>query len=303
MPNSITQVIPDIMTRETAGSITRLVPVNGEGLVNRVYEVYTPQVIYILRANTGEDDYGIYLKEKWCIEQAARLGIPGPGDFRVGKLGAIAYSLYPKIPGIVATQVKGSRDFIWRKLGEYASRYHQVEAYGFGSGFSADPAKGAAISDWLDYYLDYIFDNDRLVEEQIVCREDWVRSRKAIEGIRQWNISPHLCHGNPVLKNVIVKEDNEVALIDWGTACGHLAPQIDLTEILVEHSDDPRGLAMFLDGYGLSQAEFRAMEEQLWVLQVWRLLSVAKWALQDNPAARKEMSKYKRLLDRLFAPE
>ncbi|RPJ38360.1 MAG: hypothetical protein EHM21_16960, partial [Chloroflexi bacterium] len=291
----------EIIARETGERITHLAPVKGDGLVNCVYEVLIPKGAYILRANTGEDDYGIYLKEQWCVEQTARLGIPGPESFRVGKIGAVAYSLYRKIPGMVATQVTSTRDPIWRKIGEYARKYHQIEAYGFGSGFSADPAKGATIANWLDYYLDYIFDNDRLVEEGIVRREDLIRSRKAIEEISQWNITPRLCHGNPVLKNVIVREDGEVALIDWGTACGHLAPQIDLTEILVEHPDDHRGLALFLEGYGLSQTDFQAMKEQIWVLQAWRLLSVAKWALQDNPLARKEMVKYKCLLDRLFS--
>jgi hypothetical protein len=43
------------------------------------------------------------------------------------------------------------------------------------------------------------------------------------------------------------------------------------------------------------------MEEQLWVLQARRLLNVAKWAIQDHPNARKEIRKYKCLLDRLFS--
>jgi hypothetical protein len=82
---------------------------------------------------------------EWCVEQAVRLGIPGPAPFYTGKIDQISYTLYPKIPGLVATQFQGNRDFIWRKLGEYARKYHQIEAHGFGSGFDADPSNAATI--------------------------------------------------------------------------------------------------------------------------------------------------------------
>ena len=49
----------------------------GKGITNQVCVVETESRKVVVRMN-NKDSYPTYMKEKWCIEQAAAIGIPHP---------------------------------------------------------------------------------------------------------------------------------------------------------------------------------------------------------------------------------
>ncbi len=55
-------------------SITNVV---GKGNINQVCVVETESRKVVIRMN-DQDTFPSFVKEKWCIEQAAAVGIPGP---------------------------------------------------------------------------------------------------------------------------------------------------------------------------------------------------------------------------------
>ena len=76
-----------------------------------------------------------YRKEKWCIEQSAALGVPGPSVLSVGEAGGHAFMIETFVEGVNGKEIEGDRAAIWRKLGEYARLTHTIKVTGWGRRF------------------------------------------------------------------------------------------------------------------------------------------------------------------------
>ena len=75
-------------------------------------------------------------------------------------------------------------------------------------------------------------------------------------------------------------------LLDWGSAEAAIVPHHDLIEMLlmnmVEGDPDDAQIRAFLDGYGISPAEFEQMMPELESLLVLRALDHVRWAIDWN---------------------
>jgi len=77
-----------------------------------------------------------------------------------------------------------------------------------------------------------------------------------------------------------------VSLLDWGSAEASMVPHHDLIQLLKmnmsEGNPDGAELLAFLDGYGLSPAEYERMRPELEGLLVLRAFDKLRWALDWN---------------------
>ena len=70
----------------------------GKGIVNQVFVVETESRKVVVRMNDSAA-FPSYVKEKWCIEQAAAIGIPGPEVLTIGVIDETAYMIQAFVEG------------------------------------------------------------------------------------------------------------------------------------------------------------------------------------------------------------
>lgn len=73
--------------------------IEGKGITNQVCVVETEINKVVVRMNV-KDEYQSLIKEKWCIEQAAEVGVPGPKVMSIGIVDETAYMIQGFIEGV-----------------------------------------------------------------------------------------------------------------------------------------------------------------------------------------------------------
>lgn len=261
----------------------RCTPIIGKGEANEVYllERGSKGFVegFIVRLHKGEEHVSMYQKEKWCIEQTARIGVPNAQCVEIGTGGGKAFMIQTALPAVDARDWSGDPLVVWRALGAHAAKINSVSTRGFGWELH-DPTTGdfggtwSALTDWC---LEDLFGNS-FFEEQGILTERQVRTAQArLEEMYGWAVEPRLSHGNLAPKNAMVGADETVFVIDWGTAASSRAPHQDLSDIIT-WDYDPRVVAAFREGYGISDDEFEGMRRDLDTLVLQRILDSIKWA-------------------------
>jgi aminoglycoside phosphotransferase (APT) family kinase protein len=267
-------------------------PIVEDGVVNAVFSVETSRRELVFRIQFDSHEVGAFRKEQWCMDAARAAGVPGAEVVAVGTYGAHAYAIHTRLPGVVGTRYTGGHDGVWHELGRLARRFHSVEARGFGEhlGGPVGDAPDATLAAWVDGWVRRAFDSSLLVEGGVLSARELDQARRIVARIRDWTGRPQLCHGNLSLSNVLVDGD-DVYVIDWGTAAGHLAPLFDLAELSAWSPENhTAGLHAFLSGYDLSSQAYGAMTEALETLQLWRVLTGAHWMLETDRARQEVLA-------------
>jgi aminoglycoside phosphotransferase (APT) family kinase protein len=121
-----------------------------------------------------------------------------------------------------------------------------------------------------------------------------------IEALAQVPLTFGLSHGDLAARNVLVRPDGVLVLIDWGSAACGPVPYTDLLTLYAHHDqdDDPSGqdLAAFAAGYGLDLDEIRPTLEAVRRLTA---LDLVRWAAERRPdrlpelvdSARRELAR------------
>jgi aminoglycoside phosphotransferase (APT) family kinase protein len=112
----------------------------GKGITNQVCVVETKSHKVVVRMN-DKDTYPSFIKEKWCIEQAAAVCIPGPEVLSIGIVDETAYMIQAFVEGDNGLDSTVPKSDVWRKLGEYARLIHSIQVKGYG-GNLIDPVHG-----------------------------------------------------------------------------------------------------------------------------------------------------------------
>lgn len=84
-------------------------------------------------------------KEKWCIEQATKVGIPSPRVLSVGVDNETAYMIHSFVIGDNGVESSVSKLYAWRQLGEYANLISSIPVEGYGEKL-LDPVQGVFFS-------------------------------------------------------------------------------------------------------------------------------------------------------------
>jgi aminoglycoside phosphotransferase len=245
-----------------------------------------------------------YEKERWCLEQAAAVGVIGPDVFELGRSGEHAYMIQSYMPGENAEDSPENLVAVWRELGRYAQLIHSIRLPGEGNiGTDLPPCPFSPLSvvtseQWLEEIqegIDALSESDVLVEGNVYLRMERGTIQEGFEQLKSLPFRSGLNHGDFSLKNAVVCPDGTVGLLDWGTALLHVVPYYELSQIVKKQveSDSPNKEQMlaFLDGYGVSSEDASGILSNATTLLLLRAFSKARWAVGCNhPDAGKFVS-------------
>lgn len=264
----------------------------GKGIVNQVCLVETESDKVIVRMN-DKGTYQSFIKEKWCIEHAAAVGIPGPEVLSIGIFNETAYMIQTFVDGDNGLDSTVFKSDIWMKLGEYAKRIHSTNVKGFGEnlidpihGEFQSPSHAGSDGSWqgyLQYNINSLTENDRLIELGVITKKESKRIRNLFENLQKEKFRFGLCHGDISLKNTIVNQAGQVTLLDWGSAEVSVVPHVDIIHLIrcqiLGEGPSIEEFKAFLDGYGISVKELVKMRH----LMLLRAFDNLRWAIDQSP--------------------
>lgn len=279
--------------------------VEGKGSVNKIFVARAGSSQVVVRMSDDREARGQYEKESWCIEHAARRGVPGPSVLAVGEARGTPYMIQTFIDGDDGRESTVPSSRLWRALGGYAKLIHSIEVGGLGLELS-DITRGDSQSSWLshvNYNIESLGADDALIGLKVLTLPQSKAARATFEVLRGRRFDFGLTHGDLSLKNTIVGESGEVSLLDWGSAAADIVPHMELVQLLrmnmLEDDPDASGIRAFLDGYGMTAAAFDAMRPDLEALLLLRAFDKLRWAIDHRvPNLEDYISEARRVLAR-----
>ncbi|WNS43850.1 phosphotransferase [Paenibacillus sp. MMS20-IR301] len=266
--------------------------ITGKGFVNQVYVVETTNHKVVVRMNDA-DHFPGYVKENWCISQAAAAGIPGPEVLSIGIAEETAYMIQEFVEGDNGQDSTVSKSAIWRQLGGYSRLIHSIPVKGYGEhlidplhGEFHSPAHPGSDGSWqgyVQYNINSLTADDRLIELGVTDQAKSQRVRKMFEQVRQKSFRFGLIHGDLSLKNTIIDPAGQVILLDWGNAEVRPVPYGEIIALMQSQlaSGEPaiEDFNAYLDGYGLSAGELTDIHPLL----LLKAFDNLRWALDQRP--------------------
>lgn len=273
-------------------SVKASYPIIGKGFVNQVCVVETDSRNVVVRMNDTAA-YSSYVKEKWCIEQAAAVGIPGPEVLSVGIADGMAYMIQTFVEGHNGLDSTLPKPDVWGQLGEYVKLVQSIQVKGYGEnlidpihGVFQSPPHAGSDGSWLgfvQYNINSLTEHDRLIELGVITRTESKRVRKLFESLKKETFRFGLNHGDISLKNTIVNQAGQVILLDWGSAEVSVVPHGDIIEIMkcqiVGGGPSREEFEAFLHGYGVSETDVADMRRLL----LLRAFDKLRWAIDRSP--------------------
>jgi fructosamine-3-kinase len=275
-------IIKNISLKEFNLEPSFIEPILDKGVRNKVFKVQLNNTNYIFRLNNEKNALNMFQKEKYCIDKAREANISTSTCHYIGTLDEYSYMILNYIEGVNGDDYDLDKKIIFRKLGEYANIFNSIELSGFGRD-TVDLEIGFTQT-WNEFYeshIQKIIEKPKLVESGVFKIEQIEKIKVRLSEMKDWNYKPHLCHGNLGPNNVIVTPDKEIFIIDWGNGAGNLAPHVEIADIIAWDSTCIY-LNDFLEGYGMSQDEYKKIEHEVNNVLIIQLLDVIKWAISDN---------------------
>lgn len=282
-----------VASRITSGLLNEPVvdvtPLVNKGSVNKVFIVEAASQKVVIRLSSEDAALGEYEKEAWCIKQAAARGVPVPSVVGVGRCEGYAYIVQSHISGDDGRVSRAPKLGIWRELGKYAKLIHSISVSGIGVTLS-EITQGDARKSWLQYLesnIESLTNDGPLITHKVLTPHQSKYVRSVFAGLRGREFKFGLNHGDISLKNAIIDKHGTITLIDWGAAEASVVPHHELIELyrmnMREGDPDNAQIQAFLDGYGISPAEFKRMRPELETLLVLRAFDELRWAIECNP--------------------
>lgn len=300
-----------IVKRFCQEKITSSWPIVGKGFVNQVYGVETDSRKIIVRLNNA-DTYSEYLKEQWCIQQAAAAGIPGPQVLAVGIEDECAYMIQSFVEGSNGLDGDLPGTDIWRQLGEYARVIHHIPVHGSGDKLT-DPLHGTFYSPphpgsdgswegYVRYNIESLNERDPMLELGVITERQSQQIKQIFEKWAAKRVRFGLIHGDLSAQNVLVNKVHttesdyqvSITLLDWGGAEVYPVPHGELIQLLLTQFRDGRPskqeLEVFMEAYGIGVEELAETKE----LMLLRSFDTLRWAIDCAPEKVEEFSNWVR---------
>lgn len=290
--------------------ITAITPILNKGTVNTIFLVRTQNDQVIARLNSQRGYELNYRKETWCLEQAKRVGIPGPSVMTLGEIDGVSYMLQSFIPGENCEDCIVDNLYIWHKLGSYLKSISSIQTEGFGenlsdahSGVFSSPLHDGFDGSWkgyLNYNINSLTADDYLLQIGVMSASKSEIIRQSFERLNSIQFKFGLCHGDISLKNAIISPDMRVYLLDWGSAGANITPFSDIIQVLHSNfkTDHPSSqeFRAFISGFGISTAEFSDMEPLFNSLLLLRTFDKVRWAIDQSPDKIKDFTNDARMI-------
>jgi len=265
----------------------------GKGIINQICVVETESHKVVVRMN-DKDSFPSFIKEKWCIEQAAAVGVPGPEVLSIGIDNETAFMIQAFIEGDNGVDSTVSTCEVWRKLGEYAKRIHSIQVKGYGEnlidpvqGEFQSPSHAGSDGSWqghVQYNINCLTEYDRLIELGVITQIESQKVRKLFENLKSEPFRFGLNHGDISLKNTIVNQANQVILLDWNPEVS-VVPHATFSQLMhyqilgLEESASVEEFNAFMDGYGISEKDLSETKHFL----LLRAFDNLRWAIDRSP--------------------
>ncbi|MGG4046336.1 phosphotransferase family protein [Paenibacillus favisporus] len=267
--------------------------IEGKGITNQVCVVETEINKVVVRMNV-KDEYQSFIKEKWCIEQAAEVGVPGPKVMSIGIVDETAYMIQGFIEGVNGGDSTVQKSIIWRRLGEYAKLIDSIQVKGYGENL-IDPVHGEfqspphAGSDgtWQGYVqhnINSLTEHDPLIELGVINQAESQRIKQRFEDIKSEPLRFGLIHGDISLKNTIINQANQVILLDWNAKVS-VVPHATVAQLMhyqilgLDESPNAEEFEAFIDGYGIIGEELSGIRNYL----LLRAFDNLRWSIDQRP--------------------
>ncbi len=266
----------------------------GKGTVNQVCVVETERHNVVVRMN-NKDTFPSFIKEKWCIEQAAAVGILSPEVLSIGIIDETAYMIQTFIHGNNGLDSSVLKSDVWRQLGEYAKLIHSIQTKGYGEnlidpvhGEFQSPSHAGSDGSWqgfVQYNINSLTENDRLITLGVITQMESRKVRKLFENLKKETFRFGLNHGDISLKNTMINQANQVILLDWGNADVSVVPHGAVIQLMhyqileLEEGPNIEEFRAFLDGYGISVVDLADMR----LLLLLKAFDNLRWAIDRSP--------------------
>jgi aminoglycoside phosphotransferase (APT) family kinase protein len=186
----------------------------------------------------------------------------------------------------------------WKILGRYARTIHAIPISddapdNLFTRFGRDlPAAWRA---HLAYQLAELTPGDRLIALGVYPADEQSRLRQLVLRLADTAMEFGLSHDDLASRNVLVRPDGELVLIDWGSAACGPVPFTDLLILLRDHerNGDPNtdDLTAFADGYGL---DLDVLMPTLDAIRTLTAIDLVRWALDRRPDRLPELVEHAR---------
>lgn len=272
-----------LLQSKIAEPIQSVNPLEG-GEVNQVFLISTASQKVVARIHDA-DELPRFEKEKWCLEQAARVGIKGPKVLGIGSIDNHSYIIISYIEGNRADQQGIDTQKVWFAIGRYARKIHSIHTVGFGEKLSN--ITSGNLDSWkryLEYNISSLNAADILISKNIISAEQSDKLRTYFEELQETKLQFGLSHGDMSLQNTIIDNEGDVNLIDWGSAESHVTPHYDLGVILTDSlSEESNEFKSVLEGYGLVTTEYEGIRSQIKSLMLLVATDKIRWAIDRSP--------------------
>ena len=266
----------EIISKALNEKIYSIKEIKGFGCVNLIFEIIGKQNEYILRLNHEEGKWIEYRKERWCLDQVATLDIPSPRVLSMGMYQQMPYMIQTKVPGLNGRLcTSAERRKIWKKLGTYAAKFHQIKQIG-----DSEVTQANFHKDWksrLRYNLEELNEADSLLAKKIFSHAEQKSAKAALANLESKDFKMGLVHGDLSSQNVLVDHDT-VYLLDWGTAEINIVPHNEIGILQMSKEASEEEFQLFLSGLGISPTHYLKIAEEIKRLNLLHRLDKYRWA-------------------------
>ena len=255
------------------------------GQVNETYILSTASGKFVLRLDPGEHTLNRFRKEAWCAEEANKAGILTPSVLHMDLIQENPFVILPFIEGVNGDEAPEKASLLWKTLGEYARKIHSIPVKGFGESMTSPGFFDGSWHEFLNYNISALNSDDKLLELGVFSSSQSQNLKKIFESISKQNFVFGLIHFDLSANNTIITEDENVYLLDWGSAEVNVVPHMDIEEILDSSlQDDSNNFELFLEGYGLSKSGYSKIKQEIDMLSLLAKVDKLRWAIDRNPS-------------------
>lgn len=272
--NNINKIIDKYLKKNSINYL-RIIEIEDLGEVSKVFKIETTTKNLVLKINF-KDSYEIFQKEKWCSEEALKIGIKTAKIHNLEIFENYSFLLMDFVDGINCSQIidKGLKKEAIKNLAHYSSKLAQIKPNNTIADLkNVDKAKSWFQKEYLEFEINLTSSmNDYLLLDN-QSREFVLDSLSYLQKI---DFEFVLCHGDLSLKNCIYnQENNTFYLLDFGSAETHLK---NYFEIMLKWVESYYDKTMSEDDYILfvkeatNQASYNWLDENLQIIKKLALL-------------------------------
>jgi fructosamine-3-kinase len=284
-------LVAEIVEEALGTPATEIVLLVEQGNVNRTYSIATRNGNFILRARFDRNEMRQFICEQQCADLIRKVHDWTPAVVAVGRYGDHCYSIQEEIPGVVASRYPGDMIEVWEQIGQYSKFFHDIRT----SGYLFDLFREGPLPEglWCQRYFDGLGEasSSKLVTRGLLTQGEFESAFEALQPLKNLAFEPTLAHGNLTPKNIMVGPSGKAHIIDWGTCQGHLAIDLDISELFV-FGTPPEHVQAYLRGHRLPNDYVEQNFDLIHRLQLVRLFTTANWLCATESSRKNDLANY-----------